>query len=204
MPPRVAIQAPAPSSFAIDDAGRSTLVAERENGEIDAVTSVDGISWGAPVALGDVGSTEPAYRSDRCAHPLIAMDGRGAAVVVWGGTAFRAARRPAGSETWEQPMTVRPIPACFGRDLAVDPMGNGVAVWNSRGQVGYSELYAAVLDSTPPILQRLVIPHDGGAWSGASTRAKARANVLTSSSRESPLTTADFLTTGASTADVDE
>jgi len=101
------------------------------------------------------------------------MDGRGAAVVVWGGTAFRAARRPAGSETWEQPMTVRPIPACFGRDLAVDPMGNAVAVWNSSSQVG-SELYAAVLDATPPILQRLVIPHV------AHSRSKVRFAVAAS------------------------
>ncbi len=140
-------------SFVLDDAGNATLVAPGLNGEIVATTrAVGAVSWAEPVALGDDG-----YGSGQhplCLSPHSAVDATGGVVVVWGGAALHAARRLAGSSTWEKTVIVAPSGGCGSLALAGDSAGDAVAVWHGGG----GSPNASVLDSTPPVLTKLVIP----------------------------------------------
>lgn len=148
-------------SFALDESGTATLLGQTHAGQVEAATeNADAPAWRGPVVLGDGGplASYAPYGSDVvCVEPRIGLDASGGALAIWGGAALYAARRPAGSETWETPVTVAAGPACFGRALAVAPSGDAVAIWNpSKDNV--FRLDAAVSDVTPPVLEQLDVP----------------------------------------------
>ena len=148
-------------SVALDEVGNATLVAPTGQMQVEAATLPEGSeTWEGPVVIGDGGSGN--YRHDGyCLTPQVGVDAHGGAVAIWGGAGLYAARRPAGSHTWEKPVRVAAAPTCFGRVLAVDAAGNAVAAWNAGWQAGSQSLGrvdAAVLDATPPVLERPVAP----------------------------------------------
>ncbi len=145
-------------SFVLDEAGNATLMAQRGNGEVEAVTrTAEAADWAEPVGLGDAGSSESVLTDSWCVHPEIAMDAAGDAVVVWGGADLHAARRQVGSSAWGQSQIVARGPACFELALAIDPAGDAVAIWNAS-ETAVTLLDASVLDATPPVLKKLVVP----------------------------------------------
>jgi hypothetical protein len=148
-------------SVALDEAGNATLVAPTEQMQVEAATLPEGSdTWEGPVVIGDGGSGN--YRHDGyCLTPQVGVGAQGGAVAIWGGAGLYAALRPPNSHTWEKPVRVASAPTCFGRVLAVDAAGNAVAAWNAGWQAGSQSLGrvdAAVLDVTPPVLERLVAP----------------------------------------------
>ena len=148
-------------SVALDNAGNATLVAPTQQVQVEAATLPAGSeTWQGPVVIGDGGSGNYAH-SAGCLHPHVGVDDQGGAVAIWGGAALFAARRQPGSPTWDKPVQVASAPTCFERALAVDAAGNAVAAWNAGWRAGSEDLGrvdAAVLDVTPPLLERLTVP----------------------------------------------
>ena len=148
-------------SVAIDPAGNATLVAPTKQLHVEAATlAARSETWEGPVVIGDGGIGDYKHEA-RCLIPHVALDGHGGAVAIWGGAGLFAARRQPGSQTWDEPVQVAAAPTCFGRDLAVDASGDAVAIWNAgvnAGKEDLGRLDAAVLDATPPALERLVVP----------------------------------------------
>lgn len=141
-------------SFVLDDAGNATLVAPRASGAVEAVGLPAGATgWDGPAVLGDAGSNS----AGDCVRPRIGLDKAGGAVVVWGGYELRSTRRPAGATTWGPSVAVDYRSACRPA-LAVSPAGDAVTIWNRGDRDSSTGLHAAVLDATPPVLRRTVIP----------------------------------------------
>jgi len=143
------IDDPEEGSLVLDEAGSATLVAVSATGDVEAAThAADASAWSGPSMLGNAGT--PAVL---CVRPRIAIDRAGDAVVIWGGAALHATRRSVGSPTWEKSVLLASGPQCRALDLAADPAGNAVAVWNAG-----MGLEAAILDMTPPVLTKLRLP----------------------------------------------
>ena len=107
--------------MAVDARGNATAVWWGASGT-QAARRPAGGSWGRPVTLSGLHT-----RSAR-----VAVNGRGAAVVVWhrGGTRVVAARRPAGG-SWGRPVTVSTDASA--PEVALDGRGTAVAVWHRSG-----------------------------------------------------------------------
>jgi hypothetical protein len=149
-----------PPSLALDDRGNATVVAQTAEGRVEVATRALGDpAWPGPTAIGDSGSDDPALQDTWCVDPRVALDADGRAVVIWGGAALHAARRDGG---WQQPVEVANAPACFARSLAADPAGDAVAIWNAS-ENAVVRLDAAILDATPPVLERLAVPRSARA-----------------------------------------
>jgi hypothetical protein len=117
--------------------------------------------------LGDAGTDDRSLTNTWCVHPEIAQAGTGDTVVLWGGAELHAGRRRGGATAWEQPTIVSDGPSCFALDVATDPEGDAVAIWNA-GTGATPRLDAAVLDATPPIVSKVAIPR--AAHTGAEVR----------------------------------
>jgi hypothetical protein len=140
---------------AVDPAGNAIAVWQRSNGAnwiIQAAARPAGGAWQAPqdvsVAGGDAWFAK------------VAVDADGNAVAVWqrpyGPYHFiQAAVRPAASGVWQTPQDLSAGgQSSWGADVAIDPPGNAVAVWQS-------------LIGTNTIVQAAVRPEASGAWQEA-------------------------------------
>jgi DNA-binding beta-propeller fold protein YncE len=152
---------PAHSAFApqvaIDRAGEAVAVWERSRGRqlvIEAKTRPVGARWSKPTRLSD--------SAERAFAPEVAMDPAGKAVVVWdvavreghGGTEhlIEATTRPTGS-TWSAPVPLSdPSPHVALPEVAIDPAGKAVAVWQR-----FDGAHFVIEAATRPA---------GGGWSG--------------------------------------
>lgn len=145
-------------SFALDEQGNTLLVEGRDDGRVEVLTLPAGAAqWQAPAVLGTSGGTSVWYTHDNsCVRPRVALDANGGALVVWGGDSLYAARRPAGSESWQAPFVVLSYPACWQRALALDAAGDAVVLFNTGTDT--RRLDAAVLDVTPPQIDTLRAP----------------------------------------------
>jgi hypothetical protein len=114
---------------AVDGVGNPVAVWDRSDGVhtiIQAASRPAGGAWEAPVDLSAAGGS--------AVKPRIAVDPAGDAVVVWGrdnGTneVVQAAERAAG-DTWQAPVDLSELSAEASiPDIALDPAGDAVAVW---------------------------------------------------------------------------
>jgi PKD domain len=171
-----------PPSIALDDRGNATVVAQTADGHVEVATRAFGdAAWVGPAVIGESGSDDPSLQDTWCVDPRVALDAAGGAVVIWGGAVLHAARRDGG---WQQPVEVGNAPACFTRSLAVDPAGDAVAVWNASDNA-VVRLDAAILDATPPALERLAVPRSARA--GSRVRVSVGATDAMSSLAQAPL-----------------
>jgi PKD domain len=98
--------------------------------------------------------------------PEVALDPRGDAVAVWdrpnGGDYFvEAAVRSAASGAWQTPTPLSVAgPNAYLPQVAVDPQGNAVAVWE-RQNPSNELIEAAGYDAAGPLLRSLAIPSAG-------------------------------------------
>jgi hypothetical protein len=105
--------------------------------------------WQAPVDLSAVGQGAET--------PQVAVDPQGNAVAVWrrfNGMNFivQGAARPAGSGVWQVPVDLSVAgQSAYSPDVALDPQGNAVAVWNRS-------------NGTNNIVQGAVRPAGSGVW----------------------------------------
>jgi hypothetical protein len=107
---------------AFDPAGNAIVVFASKTG-VAATFRPFGGTWSHPVTIG-----QPS------AQKVVLSVSRSGAVVVWdrSGIALEAASRPAGSDTWSDPIPLAEHVTDF--DLAADPEGNAAVVWTeSRG-----------------------------------------------------------------------
>jgi len=122
------------AQVAIDPHGKAVAVWDRFDGAnqiVQAASRAAGGSWQAPVSLSAPGQN--------ATHPQVAVDGQGAAVVVWQrndgvNSIVQAAVRPVGG-SW--PSTAANVSAALenaeAAQVAVDTAGNAVAVWQRFG-----------------------------------------------------------------------
>jgi hypothetical protein len=119
-------------SVAVDPQGDAIAVWDRENGSHRVVEAALGTatsgSWQTPIALSAAGEDAD--------EPHVAFDSKGNAVAVWqssNGTdeAIEAVARPAASGVWQMPVVIaRGLLTGEFLEVAVDAMGNAVAVWD--------------------------------------------------------------------------
>jgi hypothetical protein len=84
-----------------------------------------GGNWGAVVDLGSAGSGR--------SHVQAAINNGGGAAVVWlDGTAVKGAGRSISTGNWSLPATIATNVADAGARLAMNPVGNAVAVWANK------------------------------------------------------------------------
>ena len=151
---------------AFDGWGNAMAIWSRSNGAhyvIQAAERPFGGGWGAAEDLSAAGHSADV--------PQLALDPLGDAIAVWrrsddgsNGIA-QAALRPAGG-TWG---AIRDLSgsgeAAFDPDVAVDPAGNGLAVW-MRFRSGVDEvIQAAGLDAAGPVFDNILVPRRGVAGS---------------------------------------
>jgi len=138
------------SQVAVDANGDAVAVWRRSNGTnelIEAASRQAEGTWQAPVQLSATGQN--AY------GPQVAIDAQGDAVAVWGRsngalTIIQASSKPAGG-AWETPVDLSvPGEEAIDPQVAVDPQGEAVAVWERSN--GENEIVQAA--SRPA----------GGAW----------------------------------------
>jgi hypothetical protein len=144
---------------AIDPAGNAIAIWDRWNGATwivqAAVRPEASGAWGTP--------TDVSGACEYAEWPQIALDGAGDAVAVWerwNGTTWTVsgAVRPAASGVWQTPEDV----SAAGRDalqaqVAVDPNGNGVAVWSRSNGTNYI-VQAAGYDAPGSLVSGLSTP----------------------------------------------
>ena len=172
-----------PPSIALDHQGNATVVGQTADGHVEVATrAFRDVAWAGPTVVGDSGSDDPALQDTWCVDPRVALDATGRAVVIWGGAALHAARRDDGG--WRQAVEVANAPACFARSLAADAAGDAVAVWNAS-ENAVVRLDAAILDATPPVIERLAVPRS--ARRGRRVRFSAGAFDTMSSLAQPPL-----------------
>ncbi len=122
------------NTVAVDPQGEAVAVWLRE-GIIEASTRPAGGTWQAPVHLSPAGRTAWV--------PQIAIDAQGEGVAVWGSwtgepyketsKAVESAIRPAGG-AWQAPVQLSTTNPRV-ESLAVDALGDAVAVWNCCGTI---------------------------------------------------------------------
>ena len=143
---------------AVNSQGDAAAVWQRFNGTSEiaqGATRPAGGSWSAAVDLSAPG--------EDARGPQVAVDPQGDAVAVWqrsNGTdrIVQSARHPAGG-SWSAAVDLSaPGEDARGPQVAVDPQGDAVAVWDR-----YSIIQAAVYDATGPQLGSLSIPANGTA-----------------------------------------
>lgn len=140
---------------AVDATGDATAVWERPDGggyEIQAAERSAGGAWQAPVRLFSTSN-------EGTGAPHIAVDSQGAAVAVWksGGPehfVVDAASRSTASGVWSSPIELGAAGAANPEPrIALDTLGNAVAVWTGEGpHPGTQHIFAATMPT-------------GGAWS---------------------------------------
>jgi hypothetical protein len=138
---------------AVDPQGNAVAVWDRFNGANyivqGAVRPAGSGVWQAPVNLSAAGRT--------AGEPQVAVDPQGNAVAVWdrsdgANTIVQGAVRPAGSGVWQAPVDLSAAGRTAGEpQVAVDPQGNAVAVWDRS-------------DGTNTIVQGAVRPAGSGVW----------------------------------------
>jgi hypothetical protein len=151
---------------AFDGLGNATAIWTGSNGAhyvIQAAERPFGGGWGSAEDLSAAGHSADV--------PQLALDPVGDAIAVWrrsddgsNGIA-QSALRPAGG-TWG---AIRDLSGsgqvAFDPDLAVDPAGNGLAVW-MRFRSGVDEvIQAAGLDAAGPVFSNVLVPRRGMASS---------------------------------------
>ena len=115
-------------------------------------------TWLAPVDLSAAGQNAFA--------PQVASDAQGNAVAVWErsdgtNTIIQAAARPAASGAWQSPVDLSAAGQnSFAPQVAFDPQGNAVAVWERFNGSNYI-VQAAGYDAAGPQLRALSIPGSG-------------------------------------------
>jgi hypothetical protein len=146
----------------IDAAGNATAIWDgllTNDHRISAVTAPAGGGWSAPVVVGKSDGGD--------LYPTLAVDPAGDAVVVW---PFRkpslehlqAARRPAGSASWDEPTYLHGASETEGEpDVALDDHGDAVTVWRSFDGNEHELIRSATYDAASPELSGLAIPASG-------------------------------------------
>ncbi len=148
--------------IAIDAQGNAIAAWERSDGShyiVQAATRPPGGSWSAPASL-----SAPDHDAGR---PAIGVNAVGSTIVSWSrsdGSHYivqAAARPPAG--TWSASVDLSaPSQDAYAPELATDPWGDAVAVW--EGDDGsHSIVQGAGYDATAPQLAGLSIPTRGRA-----------------------------------------
>ena len=124
---------------------------------VQAAVELVGGTWQAPVDLSQAGQD--------ASPPQLAVDARGDAVAVWvryDGNFFimQASVRPAGG-AWRKPIDLSaPGQSAHEPQVAVDPQGDGVAIWDRLN--GTNQLVqAAGYDAAGPLLAGVSIPATG-------------------------------------------
>jgi hypothetical protein len=150
---------------AIDSQGNAVAVWERSNGANyivqAAVRPAAGAVWQTPVDLSVAGANAVVWQ--------VAVDPAGNAVTVWtrnDGTnsVVQGAVRPATSGLWQAPVDLSAAGQTAGSpQLAVDPAGNAVAVWQRLDSSANYIMQAAGYDAAGPLLQGLSAPATGTA-----------------------------------------
>ena len=147
--------------IAVDPQGDAVAVWEGNNGApiIEAASRPAGGAWKTPV--------EVSAADHSAFSPQIALNTQGNAMAVWwryseGGTdhTIEAASRPAGG-AWQAPMEISAADrGAFDPHVALDPQGDGVAVWE-RENGGDWIVEGAGYDASGPLLQSVSIPSTG-------------------------------------------
>jgi hypothetical protein len=160
--------APGPQ-IAVDPAGNAVAVWRRLDGTrnvVQAATRAAGGTWQQPV---DISAADA-----DAVLPQVAMDPRGATVVVWlradgDHDVVQSAARPPGG-AWQPPVDVSGAGYdAFEPRVALDAEGNATAVWRGQRQDGSAIVaQSAGYDAAGPRLRALSIPASGVAGSPVS------------------------------------
>jgi hypothetical protein len=136
--------------LAVDPAGNAVAVWDGYPAAVQAAVRPAGGTWQAPENVSAAGRA--------AGFPEVALDEAGNAVAVWmsylDGThaVVQAAVRPAASGVWQSPQDLSAVGQhAYSPEVAVDPPGNAVAVWQTN-------------DGTHSIVQAAVRPAASGVW----------------------------------------
>jgi len=149
----------------LDSQGNAVVVWEFLN-----TTSTEGNVLGAvrPAATGVwQPPIEVSVPGHKAANPQIALDPQGNAVTVWEQEEgpkwiVEAAARPAVSGIWQAPAGISSADLTFPTpQVAVDPQGNVVAVWERPDSEEHRNAQAAAYDAAGPFLNARTIPTTG-------------------------------------------
>ena len=160
LPPQI-LSAPGQEALlpqlAIDPQGNALAIWERSDGtnaRIEAAFRPAGGAFGAPQLLSAAGQSAN--------EPQVAIDAQGNALAIWersDGAKFRieAAARPAGGTFGSPELLSAPGQSASHSQLATDPQGNALAVWE-RSDGAKTRIEAAGYDAAGPLLAGLSIP----------------------------------------------
>jgi hypothetical protein len=146
-------------AVAIDGAGDATAVWRQQTQNSSAQPSIEmatlaagATSWSAPQTLSPATSAS--------SEPAIAEDASGDRIVVWYATenagasnprtALEGAVAPAGAGFEAAQTVATPVQATSPPEIAIDPHGNAVAVWEGTNSTIEAASFLARAPSTPP------------------------------------------------------